>query len=275
MERSRTFRPTLDGAAACRGHCLPTGRLGSGELGTSFRRSWVSAFAARTKPSPLIWLSLAIGTEARVHERPITATATAGIALSQLQRWLARTCDGDWEHQLGLEIRTLDNPGWMVDLTNTALDSADFDHVRNSMTSANGPLQGRGSSFTAPGAPTCSARLSRICAGPSMRSDEPHNKALNLSVARLRLRKGRAAIESVERQVFGILTGVGVEKARRRAADLGEVKLQRRLMRCRKRSGCNVSSMRLNERNSHFIGSRCIDICHCTIVVIVGALFFG
>lgn len=64
----------------------------------------------------------------------IIATAQdPGIALSQLQRWYSSQCDGDWEHQLGVEIGTLDNPGWMVkiDLTNTALDSADFDHVRD------------------------------------------------------------------------------------------------------------------------------------------------
>lgn len=33
-----------------------------------------------------------------------------------LQAWYATQCDGDWEHQHGITISTLDNPGWMVDI---------------------------------------------------------------------------------------------------------------------------------------------------------------
>jgi len=43
--------------------------------------------------------------------------------LKALEGWYADHCDGDWEHQCGLRIDTLDNPGWSVDidLAGTAL----------------------------------------------------------------------------------------------------------------------------------------------------------
>jgi hypothetical protein len=48
--------------------------------------------------------------------------------LQRLQDWYRSQCDGDWEHTYGVEIGTLDNPGWSVkiDLTDTALESAAF-----------------------------------------------------------------------------------------------------------------------------------------------------
>jgi immunity protein 53 of polymorphic toxin system len=48
--------------------------------------------------------------------------------LSELQAWYAAQCDGDWEHQDGIEINTLDNPGWRVtiNLEGTALERARF-----------------------------------------------------------------------------------------------------------------------------------------------------
>ena len=43
--------------------------------------------------------------------------------LGWLQRWYAAQCDGDWEHEWGVRIATLDNPGWTVaiDLAETSL----------------------------------------------------------------------------------------------------------------------------------------------------------
>ena len=35
-------------------------------------------------------------------------------ALGWLQNWYARQCDGDWEHDYGVEIGSIDNPGWRV-----------------------------------------------------------------------------------------------------------------------------------------------------------------
>jgi Immunity protein 53 len=34
--------------------------------------------------------------------------------LARLERWYGTVCDGGWEHQYGISIETLDNPGWMV-----------------------------------------------------------------------------------------------------------------------------------------------------------------
>lgn len=48
--------------------------------------------------------------------------------IAQLQNWYAAQCNGDWEHQYGIEISTLDNPGWRVsiDLTETYLEDTNF-----------------------------------------------------------------------------------------------------------------------------------------------------
>ncbi|MGW1489962.1 immunity 53 family protein [Streptomyces sp. NPDC002402] len=34
--------------------------------------------------------------------------------LGWLQRWYESQCDGDWEHEWGVRIETLDNPGWTM-----------------------------------------------------------------------------------------------------------------------------------------------------------------
>jgi len=40
-----------------------------------------------------------------------------------LQAWYATQCNGEWEHEYGIKIDTLDNPGWSVtiDLKDTTL----------------------------------------------------------------------------------------------------------------------------------------------------------
>lgn len=42
-----------------------------------------------------------------------------------LQQWYRDRCNGSWEHDNGIRIDTLDNPGWSVriDLAGTALES--------------------------------------------------------------------------------------------------------------------------------------------------------
>jgi len=37
--------------------------------------------------------------------------------LEWLQSWYTSQCDGDWEHQQGITIATLDNPGWSVEIS--------------------------------------------------------------------------------------------------------------------------------------------------------------
>lgn len=36
--------------------------------------------------------------------------------LSWLQKWYHSNCDGDWEHEYGIKITTLDNPGWRIEI---------------------------------------------------------------------------------------------------------------------------------------------------------------
>ena len=46
--------------------------------------------------------------------------------LSNLEKWYARQCNGDWEHSWGVHIGTLDNPGWsvVIDLDQTSREDA-------------------------------------------------------------------------------------------------------------------------------------------------------
>lgn len=46
--------------------------------------------------------------------------------------WYKSNCDGDWEHSYGINIDTLDNPGWSVDidLIDTVLEDVQFDKVQ-------------------------------------------------------------------------------------------------------------------------------------------------
>ena len=53
-------------------------------------------------------------------------------ALAELQRWYQAQCDGFWEHAYGVQIETLDNPGWKLDinLSSTGLESAQFEKLQ-------------------------------------------------------------------------------------------------------------------------------------------------
>lgn len=59
-------------------------------------------------------------------------------ALRRLQAWYLSQCDGDWEHHLGVQIETLDNPGWRVsiDLEGTSLEGEPFEERRLERTDA-------------------------------------------------------------------------------------------------------------------------------------------
>lgn len=48
--------------------------------------------------------------------------------LDWLQGWYSAQCNEDWEHEWGVKIDTLDNPGWSVriDLEETDLEGHDF-----------------------------------------------------------------------------------------------------------------------------------------------------
>jgi hypothetical protein len=51
--------------------------------------------------------------------------------LLRLQYWYVSACNGDWEHQNGVLVESLDNPGWLVtiDLAGTTLESETFQEV--------------------------------------------------------------------------------------------------------------------------------------------------
>ncbi|MDJ0600941.1 MAG: immunity 53 family protein [Crocosphaera sp.] len=78
-------------------------------------------------------------------------------ALIWLENWYTSQCDGDWEHTYGIDIKTLDNPGWLViiDLLQTELENYKFDEVSIKRSNndwihcclKNGKFQGAGSSF--------------------------------------------------------------------------------------------------------------------------------
>ena len=51
--------------------------------------------------------------------------------LSMVNEWFKSQCNGDWEHDYGITIQTLDNPGWSVDiyLYETELEDKPFKEI--------------------------------------------------------------------------------------------------------------------------------------------------
>ncbi len=56
-----------------------------------------------------------------------------------LQNWYSSQCDGDWEHEYGIKIDTLDNPGWAVDidLVGTDCENKAFTEIDQQFSSDN------------------------------------------------------------------------------------------------------------------------------------------
>ncbi|MEJ6791253.1 MAG: immunity 53 family protein [Lacinutrix sp.] len=50
-----------------------------------------------------------------------------------IQNWFKNNCDGDWEHGNGIQITTIDNPGWDVeiDISNTSLTNIEIPWILN------------------------------------------------------------------------------------------------------------------------------------------------
>ena len=48
-----------------------------------------------------------------------------------LVNWYDRQCDADWEHQFGVKVETLDNPGWSirVSIQETELQDKKFQDI--------------------------------------------------------------------------------------------------------------------------------------------------
>ncbi|SDI19760.1 Immunity protein 53 [Chryseobacterium taeanense] len=49
--------------------------------------------------------------------------------IEAIQEWFKLQCNGDWEHEYGVKIQTINNPGWNVhiDLSDTVLDGFKID----------------------------------------------------------------------------------------------------------------------------------------------------
>lgn len=54
-----------------------------------------------------------------------------GNILSWLESWYIENIDGDWEHNYGVKIDTIDNPGWsvLIDLNETKYQNYTLDKV--------------------------------------------------------------------------------------------------------------------------------------------------
>lgn len=48
-----------------------------------------------------------------------------------LQQWYIAQCDGDWEHEYGVKIENIDNPGWSltIDLKGTDLEGFELQYT--------------------------------------------------------------------------------------------------------------------------------------------------
>jgi len=48
-----------------------------------------------------------------------------------IQNWYNSQCDGDWEHDNGIQIGTIDNPGWYIKICieDTELDNFSFNKI--------------------------------------------------------------------------------------------------------------------------------------------------
>tara|TARA_R110002167_G_scaffold117678_1_gene293794 strand:- start:262 stop:564 length:303 start_codon:yes stop_codon:yes gene_type:complete len=57
--------------------------------------------------------------------------------LDWIQNWFSDNCDGAWEQGEGIQIITLDNPGWEVevDISNTSIANINIEWILNE----NGP----------------------------------------------------------------------------------------------------------------------------------------
>jgi hypothetical protein len=55
--------------------------------------------------------------------------------------WYLSQCDEDWEHQYGVSIGTLDNPGWQltIDLEHTSLEGKFFDPISENVAKSQTP----------------------------------------------------------------------------------------------------------------------------------------
>jgi hypothetical protein len=88
----------------------------------------------RVEPEPIYVVIFEHGGDHRTVPQSALRTAHAEqptSVLAELSQWFASETDGDWEHTHGIEIGTLDDPGWTVSiaLTDTRLSGRPFPEV--------------------------------------------------------------------------------------------------------------------------------------------------
>jgi len=52
--------------------------------------------------------------------------------LEWIQNWFSSQVNGEWEHHQGIQIESLDNPGWrvVIDLNQTSFESKKFEEIK-------------------------------------------------------------------------------------------------------------------------------------------------
>ena len=69
-------------------------------------------------------------------------TSQTTVDFKDIIEWYQSHCDGNWEHQYGVRLETLDNPGWRltVDLIHTGLQGKTMAEVREGIAPQNHPV---------------------------------------------------------------------------------------------------------------------------------------
>lgn len=69
-------------------------------------------------------------------------TSRTTVDFADLIEWFHSRCDDSWEHQHGIKLETLDNPGWMltIDLLGTDLQGRAMPELREGITSEDHPV---------------------------------------------------------------------------------------------------------------------------------------
>jgi hypothetical protein len=70
------------------------------------------------------------------------ATLPATVDFRDIVEWYQRHCDDSWEHQHGIRLETLDNPGWLltVDLVHTDLQGRTMPEIREGVAPQDHPV---------------------------------------------------------------------------------------------------------------------------------------
>lgn len=72
-------------------------------------------------------------------------TSPTVVDFADIIEWYNSHCDQSWEHQYGVSLQTLDNPGWLlrVDLIHTDLQGSTMTEVREGIAPQGHPVSPR------------------------------------------------------------------------------------------------------------------------------------